>query len=676
MWDKIAKQKLRNRQRKTPSAPIRILDEYEYRNWVQEQIATKMFRRLAGIVSLFGISTLIGLFTYVPSTFDNAIDEEVTAKFEKFLEKADGAVDARVGNLILSSPRMTEMLENSAKSTISQLAQDETNRIIREDPSVNASIQVAIREKLNDKQVAELVDRTLEKPELQAALIEKARKQIIEAGDITEFLVSKYRLIITDHKAPPEIIALAVQQFAIIGVNDQLIQDEIFEFALKSKHDLVLRAGYQAFAPQEVTKEHTELLLSSEMISRVKDSRLPGVRESFRAVILANSIAFPSPMASGLRQLVEDRNFDFHKCLPVIADVVTPAIRDGAESDEKTKVANALLAGLGDSIDNFDGHELNSIVEIYCAAIEYADVDLVRRQTLDFPKLLNHILDNDLRATVGAQKIGHQSLRVIIASYIERMAKEPAIAGDLSVVLEYWMAELQKKNRLLAVLILSEFVETVPDNFKNEFIDRLIDLIGLSIKIDAQETDRLASVVSRSLPPIHSNALMKSYLEVVFSAMRERDFKDLDPTKIWEFLGDPPGDILTAIVSNIDDYEFLGRVIPVFEENFIELQATSGLNPADVFISALLTACPCNNHHVNAVRSIQSLTPDDKSFTFAWRTIHALEPSLISANKLSSMTVEDYYLVLKEKESEVSELTRDRAHCFSVFIDCVRDEME
>ena len=177
--------------------PTRELTELEYRDWVQERIAGKLFSRLLAIVGVVGIASLLGIYTLLS---DSATETMQTAMREQ---------DSRF-----------EALQHQLESTIAQ-REDAIVDNVAERLQAGTRAQVA-ETLLNHPSILEAILRTLENPEFQ--------QQIAESDSTVAFLENFIHTTFARDENIFLIIVDAVRNRALDASEEELVRDEALRF--------------------------------------------------------------------------------------------------------------------------------------------------------------------------------------------------------------------------------------------------------------------------------------------------------------------------------------------------------------------------------------------------------------------------------------------------------------
>ena len=95
--------------------PTRQLTQDQYREWVRQSVSGEIWRKFAAALSIFGITTIFGVWTFTNSV----IEDRIKSQTNKLPEEVKGWI----GNEITYQVKHNKLVDTAAKQTVTQLTE-------------------------------------------------------------------------------------------------------------------------------------------------------------------------------------------------------------------------------------------------------------------------------------------------------------------------------------------------------------------------------------------------------------------------------------------------------------------------------------------------------------------------------------------------------------------------
>jgi hypothetical protein len=161
--------------------PTRQLTEDQYREWVRQTISGDIWRKFLGALSLFGLTTIFGVWSYTSNVTNTTIADKIQAQTAGQTTTINKMVGDRINDEIVYQVKHNKLVEYAAKQTVTQLTEQklidselrklivaQSQLILRDqDASVSSLRELALQQVLlfgEPAQKAEAINWVLQNP--------------------------------------------------------------------------------------------------------------------------------------------------------------------------------------------------------------------------------------------------------------------------------------------------------------------------------------------------------------------------------------------------------------------------------------------------------------------------------------------------------------------------------
>ena len=297
------------------------LDIEDYKTWVHEQVADKLYRRIRVIASFFGVAGLIAIFSigwgYL-NVIDDARKEELKKDVQAVMAKD---INHAVAEKLLNLSSVREDVTEAAAEVIKQEINSDTIQEI-----ASKSVTKIAEQKMKPENISKLLDEYFYSEEFEEDIAKHAIDAFRSKGGVESIINNNVGPVANSPYEPTKTRARALQLLIFFEDKDKLMPTlkSILENLDAAEDSDLYEIALTEFSPLESSNENADTLRQVVTTMRTLENLPPDVE---RAIPI-----FVSKFDSQYARIVLDAATDT-KTTPQMADLLIQAVAS-MEGDE------------------------------------------------------------------------------------------------------------------------------------------------------------------------------------------------------------------------------------------------------------------------------------------------------------------------------------------------------